>query len=79
MKETFTISRAQFLSGDRYALRSEILRRTGSEEEVSSILRSMERLGSDRSIVGYEMTPIRPRRVVPGAPATLWNVGVVRA
>ena len=78
MKETFTISRAHFLSSDRYTLRREILRRTGSEEEVSSILRSMDRLGSDRSIASYEMTPIRPRRVAPGTPSTLWNVGVVR-
>lgn len=78
MKEAFTISRARFLSSDRYTLRRELLRHTGSEEEVSSILRSMERLGADRSIAHFEMVPIQPRRVAPGAPATLWNVGIVR-
>lgn len=78
MKESFTISRAHFLASDRYALRREILRHTESEEEVSSILRSLDRLGSDRSISHYEMTPIQPRRVAPGTPATLWNVGIVR-
>jgi hypothetical protein len=78
MKEAFTISRAQLHSSDRYALRREVLRHTGSEDEVASILRSLDRLGSDRSIVHYEMTPIQPRRVAPGAPAVLWNVRVVR-
>ena len=79
MKESFTISRAQLLSSDRYTLRRTLFRHTGSEDEASSILRSLERLGSDRSIAHYEMTPIQPRRVAPGAPAVLWNVRGVRA
>jgi hypothetical protein len=78
MKDAFTISRSQFLANDRYTLRRELLRHTGSEDEVASILRSLDRLGSDRSIAHYEMTPIQPRRVVPGAPAVLWNIRVVR-
>lgn len=78
MKESFTISRAQLLSSDRYSLRREVFRHTGSDDEVASILRSIERLGSDRTIAHYEMTPIQPRRVAPGAPAVLWNVRVVR-
>jgi hypothetical protein len=79
MKETFTMSRARVASNNRDALRREILAHTGSDNEVASILRSLERLGSDLSIGYYEMTPVVPKRAAPGAPATLWSVRAVRA
>ena len=79
MKEIFKVSRARVASNDRDTLRREILSHTGSDNEVASILRSLERLGSDRSIGYFEMTPVTPKRAAPGAPATLWSVRAVRA
>ena len=48
-------------------------------DELGDLPPRLERLGSDRSIGYFEMTPVVPKRASPGAPATLWSVRAVRA
>ena len=76
--ETFTITRSRLVSGDAHELRGEILRRTGSREHVASLLRTLARFESDRSISHFEISPVVPRRVVESAPQVLWSVRAVR-
>ena len=80
MKEIFTVTRARVASSDRDTLRREILSHTGSDNEVASILRSLENLANDTSITHFEITP-EPnpyRNVYPGAAEAIWKVTPVR-
>ena len=61
------------------ALREEIHAHTGSDEETSSILRGIERLGDDPSIRHYEMTPKTIQRTYRGASPVAWSVRAVRS
>jgi hypothetical protein len=79
MGEPFTLQRAYVAATDWYTLKRELFNRTGSEHEASSILRSLERLGSDPSIDHYEITPRPNDRVYAGAPAVLWTVTAIPA
>jgi hypothetical protein len=56
LKKSFTISRKEAVVGDPSILRAAILKETGSEDQAASILRSLDRMGSDPSILFYEMT-----------------------
>lgn len=79
-KHPFTVHRAHVQATDWYTLKRELFEMTGNEHEASSILRSIESLGSDPSIERYEITP-RPnpnRDVYPGAAEMLWKVEAVR-
>lgn len=57
MPSPFSILKARCAALSNAALREEIRAHTGSDEEVSSILRSLERFGEDLSIRVFEMTP----------------------
>lgn len=59
-------------------LRETIRSRTESEEETSSILRSIERFGADDSVWTYEMTPKPPRGSRHDVRAVTWSVRAVR-
>ena len=48
------------------------------DEAAESILRGIERLGSDPSIAHYEMTRVENRRSYRGAQRTSWSVRAVR-
>ena len=78
MKEAFTLQRAHVAATDWFTLKRELFSHTGNEEEASSILRSLERLGSDASIAHYEISPNANTRVYAGAPAVIWSVKAVR-
>ena len=80
MKESFTIKRAHVQATDWYSLKRELFTVTGNEHEASSILRSIESLGSDPAIDHYEVVPLpNPNRGgYPGAAETLWKVNPVR-
>jgi hypothetical protein len=78
MKRSFTLPREQVLATDRTALMHDVTDRTGSGDEAASILRSLDRLGSDASIHHYEMTPTAIRRSHPGVPPVTWSVRAVR-
>ncbi len=78
MPNAFTISRSHLFSTSDVDLRNEITGHTGSETETSSILRSIDRFGSDTSITGYQVhpSPARATRVVPARVA--WTVHALR-
>ena len=79
-KDPFIIQRAHVQALDWYTLKRELYGITGNEHEASSILRSIESLGSDPSIDRYEISP-RPnpnRDSYPGAAEVLWKVDPVR-
>jgi hypothetical protein len=78
MKEPFIVDRAHVAAIDWFTLKRELFSETGSEEEASSILRGIERLGMDPSIVHYECTPNPNTRTYAGAPAVVWSVRAVR-
>ena len=78
MSRSFMIRRESIDSGDQPRLMREVIGHTGSEEEASSILRSLERLGSDASIDYYEMTRSTNRqRFIKSA--VVWSVRAVRS
>lgn len=56
MKKSFTITRSHVSTSSPSTLMAEIASATGSEKETASILRSLERLGTDPSILFYEIT-----------------------
>lgn len=58
-------------------LRAEILAHTRSEEEATSILRSIGRFGDDPSVRYYELTPVTGRSRYHVASAS-WTVSAVR-
>lgn len=81
MKEPFTIQRAHIAATDWYTLKRELFSHTGNEHEASSILRSLESIGSDPTIDHFEVVPSpNPNRgVYPGAAEWLWKVEPVRS
>ncbi|MBV9772965.1 MAG: hypothetical protein JO040_03405 [Gemmatimonadetes bacterium] len=79
MPEPFTIDRDYVAATDWQTLKRELFNRTGDEHEASSILRGIERLGSDPSIHHYEVVPHPNERVYTGAPTTVWTVTAVPA
>jgi hypothetical protein len=78
MASSFSISSSHLSSTSDSTLREEIRAHTGCDEEASSILRGIERLGCDPSIRHYEMTPMTNRRAYRGAPLVSWSVRAVR-
>lgn len=79
MKEQFTMQRAHVAATDWLTLKREIFGYTGSEEEASSILRGLERLGTaDASVAHFLITPSPNKRTYAGAPAVTWSVRPVR-
>jgi hypothetical protein len=78
MSRSFTIKRDSVAAGNQSGLLREVVGHTGSEDEANSILRSLERLGSDASIGYYEMTPMSSKRRFVGAASVVWSVRAVR-
>ncbi|HEU0051908.1 MAG TPA: hypothetical protein VFQ39_01980 [Longimicrobium sp.] len=78
MREGFLVSRGHVASVDWLTLKRELFAETGSEDSASAILRGIERLGTDASIVHYECTPSENPRRYPGAPELVWSVRAVR-
>lgn len=74
MKKSFTITRAELVASDEANLRTEIVKATGSEVDAASVLRSLERLGSDPTIDYYEITQVTGRRLHGGAATNAWRV-----
>jgi hypothetical protein len=78
MRRPFTLPRAHVVDADGLALMQEVTRHTESAEAAASILRSLERLGSDASIRHYEVTPTTIQRTYRDAPPVVWSVRAVR-
>jgi hypothetical protein len=74
LKKTFTISRHDLSTQSTSTLEMQITNTTGSEKETASILRSLERLGRDPSILSYEMSlEVRAARY-GGIATNAWRV-----
>jgi hypothetical protein len=67
------------MAAEPAALRARIITATGSESDADSVLRSLERLGSDPSIERYEMTQVIGRRAHGGASSSSWRLHAERA
>ena len=78
MSYSFTIARSRCSVVSDPALLEEIRGHTESDEEASSILRSLERFGGDPSIRHFEMTPKPSRRTYRDASAVTWSVTAMR-
>lgn len=74
MKKQFTLTRTEVLEGSAATLMAEIAEVTGSEASAASILRSLERLGTDPSILHYEMTHVPGNRSRVGGASSAWRV-----
>ncbi|CAN5872002.1 hypothetical protein BH23GEM9_BH23GEM9_28860 [soil metagenome] len=74
MAKSFTITRADVEAADAASLMSEIVKGTGNEVAAASVLRSLERLGSDPSIDYYEISQVAGRRVNGGPGTNAWRV-----
>ena len=74
MKKSFTITRAELVANDEAHLRTEIVKATGSEIDAASVMRSLERLGSDPTIDYYEISHVAGRRMHGGAATSAWRV-----
>lgn len=72
MRKSFTIQRAEL--DDAASLLTDIIEATGSEVEAASVLRSLERMGSDPGIDYYEVSQIPGRRINGDAPRNAWRV-----
>jgi len=77
MANAFTIAQARLSLTPELTIREEIRTHTGSDEEVSSILRSIERFDGDASIGHYEITPVSRRGRIAGV-SVGWNVRAIR-
>jgi len=78
VSQSFSIARSRCSVVSDPALLQEIRGHTDTDEEASSILRSLERFGGDQSIRYFEVTPKAGRRTYRDARAVAWNVTAVR-
>ena len=78
MPSSFSIARDRCASLSDLTLQEEIASHTESDEETSSILRSIRRFGGDSSIRYFEMTPRASRRGRQPTSAFTWSVRGVR-
>lgn len=78
MPSAFYLSRARCSTLDDPSLREEIRQRTGSDSEVTSILRSLERFGTDVSIGEFLVTPAADRGYARVSRRVVWNVRAIR-
>ena len=78
MANSFSISRSRISLSSDPESRLEIRAYTDSDEEASSILRSIKRLGDDPSIRRYEVTPATSWRAQRSTSPITWTVSAVR-
>jgi hypothetical protein len=74
LSKGFTIARTDAMAKDLASVLPRIVDATGSETEAASIFRSLERLGTDPSILFYEMTLVTRGPRQGGAASAAWRV-----
>ena len=79
LKKSFSISRAQATGADPATLMALIVSETGSEAQARSIVRSMERMGPDPSVLSYDMTLETRVSRTPGVVTGTWRVRACRS
>lgn len=70
----FTIRRTDAAASDLSTLMPRIVEETGSELQAASIMRSLERLGTDPTILFWEMTLETRGPRLGGTPNSAWRV-----
>jgi len=78
MANAFSICPRDFTPTGTLALRDYVAGQTGSDVETESILRSLERYGSDSSVRYFDVTPAEVRLGLRTLRAASWNVRAVR-
>jgi hypothetical protein len=78
MADTFSIHPSRYSSMADGAVREDVRAHSGSDEAAESILRSIERLGTDPSIDRYEMTATKGRPH-SRASGVAWSVRAIRS
>ena len=74
MRQSFRFTRAEVVGSDAATLKAAIAAASGSESGAESIMRSLERMGTDPSIEYFEMTEISGSRRYGGAAPAGWRV-----
>jgi hypothetical protein len=74
MERSFTMTRAEVVTADPATLKVSIMAATGSESGANSILRSLERMGTDPTIEYFEMTEVTATRRFGGTGPAGWRV-----
>lgn len=74
MERSFTLTREEVVSSAPADLRASIVAASGSEIGAESIMRSLERMGTDPEIEFFEMTEVAGSRRVGGAASAAWRV-----
>jgi hypothetical protein len=74
VKHSFRMTPAEVVASDAAALRLAILAATGCESGTDSILRSLERMGTDPTIEYFEMSQVSTSRRYGGAAPGAWRV-----
>lgn len=74
MERSFTMTRAQVHAATPDALRAALISATDSTLGAESIMRSLERMGTDPSIEYYEMSEVSGRSRYGGAVSGAWRV-----
>lgn len=77
MLDSFTLDYSRCAGADP-SLRQDILARTGSDEATSGILRSIDRFGSDATILHYEISPKTRARTTVLSNSVAWSVRAIR-
>ncbi|HSJ14169.1 MAG TPA: hypothetical protein VK939_07130 [Longimicrobiales bacterium] len=74
MNHSFTMTRAEVVNSDSAALKASIVSAAGSESGAESILRSIQRMGTDPSIEYFEMTRVSGHRKYGDISNATWRV-----
>lgn len=74
MNNSFTMTRAEVVNSDSASLKASIVTATGSERGAESILRSLERMGTDPTIEYFEMTQVSGHRRYGSTSNATWRV-----
>jgi len=77
VQEPFSVLQSRCIPPDS-SLRTDIRARTGCDVATSGIMRSIERFGSDPSILRYDISPKSSSRF-GGILAVAWTVRAVRS
>ena len=74
MKKSFIIRRTAESDRDPSSLLPELVEATGSELQAASVLRSLQRMGTDDSVLFYEMTLETRGSRFGGISTSAWRV-----
>jgi len=74
VQRSFTMTRAQVHAADPASLRAQLISATDSESGAESIMRSLERMGTDPTIAYFEMSQVSRISRYGGSTSGAWRV-----